>query len=87
MCMIQKTSKKNVVSFNEETLYKEYKDYVDKDKDYLFKIFNSKDAGLSSKEVVKRREEYGKNVINEEKKKSIFTFLIDSFKDRSEERR
>ena len=81
MCMIQRTSKKNVVSFNEETLYKEYKEYVDKDNNYLFKIFNSKDAGLSSKEVIKRREEYGKNVINEEEKKSIFTFLIDSFKD------
>ena len=81
MCMIQKTSKKNVVSFNEEILYKEYKDYVDKDKDYLFKIFNSKDTGLTNKEVIKRREENGRNVINEEKKKSIFTFLIDSFKD------
>ena len=79
--MIQKASKKNVVSFNEETLYKEYKEYVDKDNNYLLKIFNSKDAGLSSKEVIKRREEYGKNVINEEEKKSIFTFLIDSFKD------
>ncbi len=79
--MIQRTSKKNVVSFNEETLYKEYKEYVDKDNNYLLKIFNSKDAGLSSKEVIKRREEYGKNVINEEEKKSIFTFLIDSFKD------
>ena len=79
--MVPKFSKKDIVNFNEETLYKEYKDYVDKDKDYLFKIFNSKDAGLSSKEVAKRREEYGKNVINEEKKKSIFTFLIDSFKD------
>ncbi len=79
--MIQKASKKNVESFNEETLYKEYKEYVDKDNNYLLKIFNSKDAGLSSKEVIKRREEYGKNVINEEEKKSIFTFLIDSFKD------
>lgn len=79
--MIQKASKKNVVSFNEKTLYEEYKEYVDKDNNYLLKIFNSKDAGLSSKEVIKRREEYGKNVINEEEKKSIFTFLIDSFKD------
>ncbi len=81
MSMVQKASKKNVESFNEETLYKEYKEYVDKDNNYLFKIFNSKDTGLSSKEVTKRREEYGKNIINEEEKKSIFTFLIDSFKD------
>ena len=77
--MVPKFSKKDIVNFNEETLYKEYKDYLDKDNDYLFKIFNSKDAGLSSKEVAKRREEYGKNVINEEKKKSIFTFLIEFF--------
>ena len=79
--MVPKFSRKDVVNFNEETLYKEYKDYVDKDKDYLFKIFNSKDTGLTNKEVIKRREENGRNVINEEKKKSIFTFLIDSFKD------
>ena len=75
--MVPKFSRKDVVNFNEETLYKEYKDYVDKDNDYLFKIFNSKDAGLSSKEVTKRREENGRNIINEEKKKSIFNFLID----------
>ena len=79
--MVPKFSRKDVVNFNEETLYKEYKDYVDKDKDYLFKIFNSKDTGLTNKEVIKRREENGRNVINEEKKKSVFTFLMDSFKD------
>ena len=44
--MVPKFSKKDIVNFNEETLYKEYKDYLDKDNDYLFKIFNSKDAGL-----------------------------------------
>ncbi len=79
--MVPKFSKKDVVNFNEETLYKEYESYIDKNKDYLFKIFNSKDMGLTNKEAIKRREEYGKNIINEEKKKSIFTFLIDSFKD------
>ena len=40
--MVPKFSKKDIVNFNEETLYKEYKDYLDKDNDYLFKIFNSK---------------------------------------------
>ena len=39
--MVPKFSKKDIVNFNEETLYKEYKDYLDKDNDYLFKIFNS----------------------------------------------
>ena len=47
--MVPKFSKKDIVNFNEETLYKEYKDYVDKDNDYLFKIFNSKDTGLTNK--------------------------------------
>lgn len=79
--MVPKFSRKDVNNFNEETLYKEYKEYVGKDKQYLLEKFNSKEIGLSSKEVLKRREENGKNVINEEKKKSIFTFLIDSFKD------
>lgn len=79
--MAPKFSRKDVSNFNEETLYKEYKEYVDKDKQYLLEKFNSKETGLNSKEALKRREENGKNVINEEKKKSIFTFLIDSFKD------
>lgn len=79
--MVPKFSRKDVNNFNEETLYKEYKEYVGKDKQYLLEKFNSKEIGLSSKEVLKRREENGKNTINEEKKKSIFTFLIDSFKD------
>ena len=79
--MVPKFSRKDVNNFNEETLYKEYKEYVGKDKQYLLEKFNRKEIGLSSKEVLKRREENGKNVINEEKKKSIFTFLIDSFKD------
>lgn len=79
--MVPKFSRKDVNNFNEETLYKEYKEYVGKDKQYLLEKFNSKEIGLSSKEVLKRREENGKNIINEEKKKSIFTFLIDSFKD------
>lgn len=79
--MVPKFSRKDVNNFNEETLYKEYKEYVGKDKQYLLEKFNSKEIGLSSKEVLKRREENGKNIINEEKKKNIFTFLIDSFKD------
>lgn len=79
--MVPKFSRKDVNNFNEETVYKEYKEYVGKDKQYLLEKFNSKEIGLSSKEVLKRREENGKNIINEEKKKSIFTFLIDSFKD------
>ncbi len=52
---------------------KEYKDYVDKDNDYLFKIFNSKDTGLTNKEVIKRREENGRNIINEEKEEKYFS--------------
>ena len=79
--MVPKFSRKDVNNFNEETLYNEYKEYVGNDKQYLLEKFNSKEIGLSSKEVLKRREENGKNIINEEKKKSIFTFLIDSFKD------
>ena len=35
--MVPKFSRKDVVNFNEETLYKEYKDYLNKDNDYLFK--------------------------------------------------
>ena len=55
--MVPKFSRKDVNNFNEETLYKEYKEYVGKDKQYLLEKFNSKEIGLSSKEVLKRRKE------------------------------
>lgn len=65
----------------EENIFKEYKKLVELSNDELLDKYDSSIDGLSLKEVIKRREAYGKNILKEEKKKSILSFIIDSFKD------
>ena len=65
----------------EENIFKEYKKLVELSNDELLDKYDSSIEGLSLKEVIKRREAYGKNILKEEKKKSILSFIIDSFKD------
>ena len=65
----------------EENIFKEYKKLVKLSNDELLDKYDSSIEGLSLKEVIKRREAYGKNILKEEKKKSILSFIIDSFKD------
>lgn len=65
----------------EENIFKEYKKLVELSNDELLDKYDSSIDGLSLKEVIKRREVYGKNILKEEKKKSILSFIIDSFKD------
>ena len=65
----------------EENIFKEYKKLVELSNDELLDKYDSSIEGLSLKEVIKRREVYGKNILKEEKKKSILSFIIDSFKD------
>ena len=65
----------------EENIFKEYKKLVKLSNDKLLDKYDSSIEGLSLKEVIKRREAYGKNILKEEKKKSILSFIIDSFKD------
>ena len=65
----------------EENIFKEYKKLVELSNDELLDKYDSSIEGLSLKEVIKRREFYGKNILKEEKKKSILSFIIDSFKD------
>lgn len=65
----------------EENIFKEYKKLVELSNDELLDKYDSSIEGLSLKEVIKRRELYGKNILKEEKKKSILSFIIDSFKD------
>ena len=65
----------------EENIFKEYKKLVELSNDELLDKYDSSIEGLSLKEVLKRREAYGKNILKEEKKKSILSFIIDSFKD------
>ena len=65
----------------EENIFKDYKKLVELSNDELLDKYDSSIEGLSLKEVLKRREAYGKNILKEEKKKSILSFIIDSFKD------
>ena len=65
----------------EENIFKEYKKLVELSNDELLDKYDSSIDGLSLKEVLKRREVYGKNILKEEKKKSLLSFIIDSFKD------
>ena len=65
----------------EENIFKDYKKLVELSNDELLDKYDSSIEGLSLKEVLKRREVYGKNILKEEKKKSILSFIIDSFKD------
>ena len=74
-------TKKKGNTLVEENIFKEYKKLVELSNDELLDKYDSSIEGLSLKEVIKRREAYGKNILKEEKKKSILSFIIDSFKD------
>ena len=51
-------------------------------KEEIFKLFNTKETGLSSKESKKRLEENGKNIPSDTKERSILYFIIQSFNDK-----
>ena len=51
------------------------------DIDEIFKSLNTNNSGLSIDEVHKRLQKYGKNKLNEQKKKTCFGRFIDQFKD------
>ncbi len=51
------------------------------DIDEIFKSLNTNNSGLSIDEVHKRLQKYGKNKLNEQKKKSNFGKFVDQFKD------
>lgn len=50
-------------------------------KEELLNQMNTSDTGLSSDEASKRLEQYGKNTLKEEKKKSIAQVFVEQFKD------
>lgn len=45
-------------------------------------LSTTREFGLSSEEVATRLEKYGKNELEQAKKKSLISKLIDQFKDR-----
>lgn len=57
------------------------KEIYQTDKDELFKNMNVTDRGLSSKEADERLSTYGRNVIQEEKKKSLWLVFASQFCD------
>lgn len=73
--------KKKENTLVEENIFREYKELVALSNEVLLDKYNSKVEGLTLKEVINRRKIYGKNILKEEKKKSILSFIIASFKD------
>ena len=59
-----------------------YYDLSNKNKDEIISLFNTDENGLKQKEVDKRIDEYGENIITNNKKKSILYFIFDSLKDK-----
>ena len=47
----------------------------------LYTLFKSSDDGLSKRQVKENLKKYGKNVIEEKKKKSVFSVFFSQFKD------
>ena len=56
-------------------------DWYQKDIDEIYKELNTKQAGLSSQEVIKRREKDGLNVLPQGKKETVFEIFFNEFKD------
>ena len=61
---------------------KTYYDLSRMTKDDIFKLYNTKESGLSSSISSKRLKDYGKNIPNDTKEKSALYFIIQSFKDK-----
>ena len=51
-------------------------------KEEIFKLYNTKENGLSNKESKNRLEEYGKNIPSDTKDRGILYFIIQSFNDK-----
>ena len=54
-------------------------DWYQKDIDKVYKELNTKQAGLSSQEVIKSREENGLNALPKGKKETVFEIFFNEF--------
>lgn len=55
--------------------------YYSKEKGEVLRLLNSQSEGLSSQEALKRQEQYGKNRLEEKKKKTLLKKIIEQIKD------
>ena len=60
----------------------DYKELSTKDKDEIFKLYKSNESGLKTKDVIKRLDEYGENIVVKQNKKTPFHFFLDALKDK-----
>ncbi len=73
--------KKKTLKNNDLKILEKYLSISKQEDQEVFKQYNTNIEGLNSKEVKERLEKEGKNIVIKEEKKSMFYFLLNSFKD------
>ena len=73
--------KKKTLKNNDLKILEKYLSISKQEDQEVFKQYNTNIEGLNSKEAKERLEKEGKNIVIKEEKKSMFYFLLNSFKD------
>lgn len=73
--------KKKTLKNNDLKILEKYLSISKQEDQEVFKQYNTNIEGLNSKKVKERLEKEGKNIVIKEEKKSMFYFLLNSFKD------
>ena len=73
--------KKKTLKNNDLKILEKYLSISKQEDQEIFKQYNTNIEGLNSKEAKERLEKEGKNIVIKEEKKSMFYFLLNSFKD------
>lgn len=73
--------KKKTLKNNDLKILEKYLSISKQEDQEIFKQYNTNIEGLNSKEAKERLKKDGKNIVIKEEKKSMFYFLLNSFKD------
>lgn len=73
--------KKKTLKNNDLKILEKYLSISKQEDQEIFKQYNTNIEGLNSKEAKERLEKEGKNIVIKEENKSMFYFLLNSFKD------
>ena len=73
--------KKKTLKNNDLKILEKYLSISKQEDQEIFKQYNTNIEGLNSKEAKERLKKEGKNIVIKEEKKSMFYFLLNSFKD------
>lgn len=73
--------KKAVQNFSDQEILNNYQTLSNISKEELLQKLNTKETGLTEKEAITKLNQFGPNIIKQEKIKKWYNFLIESFKD------